>query len=158
MASFSSAAFLRSEACSAPAAGSNVQSLVCSTPGASVGLNFTMTNVYTGLGYFSVLGISNPQLCFAVSGVIPDDGAPAITLQPCDMSGNTAAQLFSFLLDGRLISGLTGQCVDLESGNQAPNERAELFGCSGNANQLFAYNSTTKALTDSVWGYCLGVC
>ena len=151
-------ASLRSGACATPTVGTPVQSLVCNTPGASVAVNFTQTpNPYTGLGWVSVLG-TNPALCFAVSGTIPDDGAPAIALQPCDATGKTPAQLFTFLPDGRVVSGLNGQCLDLESGNKAPNERAELFGCSGNDNQLFAWNKTTMQFTDSVWGYCLGAC
>jgi hypothetical protein len=115
--------------CVPPSVSSNVISMDCATPGASLTVSFTQTNVFTGLGVIALTGSSG--LCFAVSGVIPDDGAPAIGLAPCDKSGATPAQLFSQLLDGTVLSGLTGQCLDLESGVKAPSERLELFGCSG---------------------------
>jgi hypothetical protein len=150
----SSGGGLRGAACAAPVAGSSVQSLVCTTAGAAITWRWNATNVYAGLGTFTNVG--NPSQCMAVSGTIAADGAPGVALQPCNPAD--AAQQWSFLLDGRLISGLNAQCLDLEGGNQAPNQLAELWGCSGNANQLFTFNTTTGTLTDSQWGYCLGVC
>ena len=122
--------------CVPPSVNSNVMSMDCATAGASLAVTFTKTNVYTGLGYIALTGSSG--LCFAANGVVPDDGFPAIGLAPCDKTGATPAQLFAQLLDGTVLSGLTGQCLDLESGVKAPNERLELYSCSGNANQASA--------------------
>jgi len=126
--------------CVAPSTSSQVISLDCATAGAAIAVSFTKTNVYTGLGYIALAGTS-PSLCFAAAGTISSDGEPAIGLAPCDKSGGTPAQLFTQLLDGTVLSGLTGECLDLVSGVQAPNERLELFGCSGAANQV---RSTTR--------------
>ena len=122
-------------ACVPPSTASQVTSMDCATPGASLTVSFTPFNVYNGLGTVALKG-TNPPLCFAVNGIIPDDGMPAIGLAPCDATGKDATQLFSNQgLNGEVISGLNGLCWDLESGVKAPNERLELFGCSGNANQ-----------------------
>lgn len=145
-----------SGACVPPNPGQSVVSLDCGTAGATTAATFTTVNNFTGLGYFAVTGTS-PALCFTVSGVVPDDGAPAIALQYCDKTGGNAAQLFTFMLDGSIVSGLNGECLDLESGVKAPNERLELFSCSSGApNQTF--NMTASGLLDAVWGYCVGVC
>lgn len=148
------AANLRSSACAAPVAGSSIQSLVCSTAGASITWRWNATNIYAGLGTFT--NLANPTQCMAVAGTIAADGAPAVVLQPCN--AKDAAQQWSFMLDGTLISGLTAQCLDLEGGNEAPNQLAELWSCSGNANQVFTFNASTGTLTDSQWDFCLGIC
>lgn len=150
------AAGLRSGACTAPNAGQSVVSVDCNTAGATTALTFTKVNPYNGLGYLTVGG-TNPSLCFAVSGTIPDDGAPAVALEVCDKTGGTPAQLFTWMLDSTVVSGLNGLCLDLETGVKAPNERLELFGCSGNANQQFNLTSA-GTVVDAQWGYCLGVC
>ena len=129
--------------CVPPSVNSNVMSMDCATAGASLAVTFTKTNVYTGLGYIALTGSSG--LCFAANGVVPDDGFPAIGLAPCDKTGATPAQLFAQLLDGTVLSGLTGQCLDLESGVKAPNERLELYSCSGNANQASSRGRGARA-------------
>ena len=111
-----------------------------------------MANPANGLGSFAVTGT---PLCLAVSGTIPSDGMPAIALQPC---AAVAEQRFAFMLDGTIISGSNGNCLDLVSGNNAPNEALELFGCSAAANQVFTFDNKTGLLTDAAWGYCIGTC
>ena len=107
-------------ACAPPSIGQSVQSLVCTTAGANLRFNFTRTNVYSGQGQ---IFIPNTEFCLAVQGVIASDGAPAVQLGRCPMTAGTdPTMLFTPMVDGSIVSATNGQCLDLVSGVQAPNE------------------------------------
>lgn len=140
-------------ACAAPAAGVNIQSLDCGTAGAAILWNYTQTDPNLG-GSYNIAGTS---LCAqAGPAVIASDGAPAIILAACDAASR--AQRFNGMPDGTVVNGLTGECLDAVSGAKGPNQQLELYGCSGNDNQLYEYSPATGRITMTNWGYCVGVC
>jgi hypothetical protein len=113
-----------------------VTSLLCNQPGATLSL---ARSPRWDANFGGQIVVSGTPFCLNVSSQILSDGEPAITLAPCDASATiTPFQLFAALSssgNSSYASHVTGECLDLVSGTQAPNEQLELYGCSGNPNQ-----------------------
>lgn len=149
-------------ACAAPFNGQLVFSKDCSVvPNSRMGFSWLKSPTWdANMG--GQLLLNGTSLCMTVSNTTtPTGSGPAITVETCDSSRK--AQVFSPASGGGNSPGVwynhvDGNCLDLVSGSEGPNEQLETYGCSGNPNQVYVLSATTGLLTVDAWGFCIGAC
>jgi hypothetical protein len=151
-------------ACAAPYAGMPITLQSCTAGSAPTAWTLQSVGMPSAnAGAFQLSAATS--LCLGVNGTNPTTGSPNIALVACDPTLADRSQHFMYFnsLPSLPIMSLgakpgAGTCFDCEGGSTAPGTRIELYGCTGGANQAWAWSASAGTLTSSASGLCLAAC